>query len=54
MFYYEILRQSFEKVMKKSEDEGLSDLNCIVFKVPIELDFSHLINYNRTYRIYQV
>lgn len=42
-----MLRNSFERVLKKSENEGLSDMNCLVFKVPIDLDFSHLINYNR-------
>ena len=47
MFYYTELNNSLEKVLKRSEEEGLSDLNCIVIKVSLELDFSHLINYNR-------
>ncbi len=46
-FYYEDLRRALENVKKKSESEGLMDLNCIVIKVPINLDYSHLIDYNR-------
>lgn len=46
-FYYDALKSVFDEVIKKSQLEGITDLNCVVFKVPIELDFSNLINYNR-------
>ena len=46
-FYYGTLKNAFDEVIKKSKAEGITDLNCIVIKVPIELDFSNLINYNR-------
>lgn len=46
-FYYDTLKEAFDRVIKKSEVEGITDLNCISIKVPIELDFSNLINYNR-------
>ena len=46
-FYHDTLKDAFEKVLRKSETEGITDLNCISIKIPIELDFSNLINYNR-------
>lgn len=52
MFYYEELRKSLEKAFKKAEDEGLSDLSCIVIKILIELDFSQLINFNRNHKVH--
>lgn len=41
------MKESFEDVLQRSRNEGISDLNCIVFKLPIDLDFSHLIEFNR-------
>lgn len=41
------MKKSLDNVLKKSNAEGISDLKCIIIKVPIILDFSHLIDYNR-------
>lgn len=46
-YYYEELRFSLEKAFKLADHEGLSDMNCIVIKIIIDLDYSQLINYNR-------
>lgn len=53
-FYYDTLKEAFDRVIKKSEVEGITDLNCISIKVPIELDFSNLINYNRKFKYKKV
>lgn len=36
-----------ERAVKTSQSEGICDLSCIIVKVPIELDFASLIDYNR-------
>ena len=41
------MKESFKDVLRRSRNEGISDLNCIVFKLPFDLDFSHLIEFNR-------
>ena len=41
------MKESFKDVLRRSRNEGISDLNCIVLKLPFDLDFSHLIEFNR-------
>jgi hypothetical protein len=52
--YYGQVKRSFEEALKVATDEGISDLNCAVFRLPFHLDYSKIIDFNRKHQMMKI